>query len=93
MFYIFFNNLSNEIIWLTKNNTFAQNVLLLDEGSCQMSKPIVRSQAVAIANGTFVCESMKLQTDASTDSKKKLISVMRIIIISTKVWNNRLHFD
>ncbi|GAB1862709.1 Sodium leak channel non-selective protein [Camponotus japonicus] len=48
-----------------------KNVLLLDEGSCQMSKPIVRSQAVAIANGTFVCDSMKLQTDAATDSKKK----------------------
>ncbi|EFN65909.1 Sodium leak channel non-selective protein [Camponotus floridanus] len=48
-----------------------KNILLLDEGSCQMSKPIVRSQAVAIANGTFVCDSMKLQTDASTDNKKK----------------------
>ncbi|XP_011697103.1 PREDICTED: multidrug resistance-associated protein 5-like isoform X5 [Wasmannia auropunctata] len=51
--------------------TAAQSVLLLDEGSCQASKPIVRSQAVAIANGTFVCDSIKLQTDASTDSKKK----------------------
>ncbi|XP_011697102.1 PREDICTED: multidrug resistance-associated protein 5-like isoform X4 [Wasmannia auropunctata] len=48
-----------------------KSVLLLDEGSCQASKPIVRSQAVAIANGTFVCDSIKLQTDASTDSKKK----------------------
>ncbi|EGI66812.1 Sodium leak channel non-selective protein [Acromyrmex echinatior] len=46
-------------------------VLLLDESSCQASKPIVRSQAVAIANGTFVCDSMTLQTDASIDSKKK----------------------
>ncbi|XP_072749401.1 ATP-binding cassette sub-family C member 5-like isoform X4 [Anoplolepis gracilipes] len=51
--------------------TAAQSVLLLDEGSCQASKPIVRSQAVAIANGTFVCDSMKLQTDASINSKKK----------------------
>ncbi|XP_072749399.1 ATP-binding cassette sub-family C member 5-like isoform X2 [Anoplolepis gracilipes] len=48
-----------------------KSVLLLDEGSCQASKPIVRSQAVAIANGTFVCDSMKLQTDASINSKKK----------------------
>ncbi|XP_070166360.1 ATP-binding cassette sub-family C member 5-like isoform X2 [Polyergus mexicanus] len=48
-----------------------KNVLLIDEGSCQASKPIVRSQAVAIANGTFVCDSMKLQTDASVDNKKK----------------------
>ncbi|XP_071553650.1 ATP-binding cassette sub-family C member 5-like isoform X4 [Temnothorax nylanderi] len=51
--------------------TAAQGVLLLDEGSCRASKPIVRSQAVAIANGTFVCDSIRLQTDASTDSKKK----------------------
>ncbi|KYM96485.1 Sodium leak channel non-selective protein [Cyphomyrmex costatus] len=48
-----------------------KSVLLLDESNCQASKPIVRSQAVAIANGTFVCDSMKLQTDASIDSKKK----------------------
>ncbi|KAG5348318.1 MRP5 protein, partial [Acromyrmex charruanus] len=48
-----------------------KSVLLLDESSCQASKPIVRSQAVAIANGTFVCDSMTLQTDASIDSKKK----------------------
>lgn len=68
-------------------------MLLLDEGSCQMSKPIVRSQAVAIANGTFVCDSMNLQMDASINSKKKLISVMIIIIISTKDWIYLLHFD
>ncbi|KYM83609.1 Sodium leak channel non-selective protein [Atta colombica] len=48
-----------------------KSVLLLDESSCQASKPIVRSQAVAIANGTFVCDSMTLQTDALIDSKKK----------------------
>lgn len=48
-----------------------KSVLLLDEDSCQASKPIVRSQAVAIANGTFVCDSIKHQTDASIDSKKK----------------------
>lgn len=58
------DNLINEMI-------FTQGVLLLDENRCQASKPIVRSQAVAIANGTFVCDSMKLQTDASIDSKKK----------------------
>jgi len=56
---------------LTNETIFTQNVLLLDEDSCQASKPIVRSQAVAIANGTFVCDSIKLQIDASTDSKKK----------------------
>ncbi|XP_011878652.1 PREDICTED: multidrug resistance-associated protein 5-like isoform X1 [Vollenhovia emeryi] len=48
-----------------------KSILLLDEDSCQASKPIVRSQAVAIANGTFVCDSIKLQTDASFDNKKK----------------------
>ncbi|CAL1686665.1 unnamed protein product [Lasius platythorax] len=48
-----------------------KSVLLLDENCCHASKPIVRSQAVAIANGTFVCDSIKLQTDASFDSKKK----------------------
>ncbi|XP_028048118.1 multidrug resistance-associated protein 5 isoform X5 [Monomorium pharaonis] len=51
--------------------TVAQSVLLLNEDNCQASKPIVRSQAVAIANGTFVCDSMKLQTDASINTKKK----------------------
>ncbi|CAL1686668.1 unnamed protein product [Lasius platythorax] len=51
--------------------TASQSVLLLDENCCHASKPIVRSQAVAIANGTFVCDSIKLQTDASFDSKKK----------------------
>ncbi|XP_025154543.1 multidrug resistance-associated protein 5 isoform X3 [Harpegnathos saltator] len=50
-----------------------KSVLLLDEGNCQASKPIVRSQAVAIANGTFVCDRVKLQMDKSVDhdSKKK----------------------
>ncbi|XP_067211383.1 ATP-binding cassette sub-family C member 5 isoform X3 [Linepithema humile] len=48
-----------------------KSVLLLDECNNQVSKPIVRSQAVAIANGTFVCDSVKLQTDASTNDKKK----------------------
>ncbi|XP_012526577.1 multidrug resistance-associated protein 5 isoform X4 [Monomorium pharaonis] len=48
-----------------------KSVLLLNEDNCQASKPIVRSQAVAIANGTFVCDSMKLQTDASINTKKK----------------------
>ncbi|XP_032668813.1 sodium leak channel non-selective protein-like [Odontomachus brunneus] len=48
-----------------------KSVLLLDEGNCQASKPIVRSQAVAIANGTFVCDSVKLQTDKPISSKKK----------------------
>ncbi|KAL6256406.1 hypothetical protein P5V15_012519 [Pogonomyrmex californicus] len=48
-----------------------KNILLLDEDSCQASKPIVRSEAVAIANGTFVCDSMRLQMDASINIKKK----------------------
>lgn len=70
--YVFYinNNLSNRITSLTKRY-FIQSVLLLDENCCHASKPIVRSQAVAIANGTFVCDSIKLQTDASFDSKKK----------------------
>ncbi|XP_020289981.1 multidrug resistance-associated protein 5-like isoform X2 [Pseudomyrmex gracilis] len=48
-----------------------KDVLLLEECNYPASKPIVRSQAVAIANGTFVCDSMKLQTDASVSNKKK----------------------
>ncbi|XP_014480641.1 PREDICTED: multidrug resistance-associated protein 5-like isoform X2 [Dinoponera quadriceps] len=54
-----------------------KSVLLLEEGNCQASKPIVRSQAVAIANGSFVCDSVKLQmtTNASIGhggKKKKM---------------------
>lgn len=67
MAFFFFKDLDN----LINEMIFTQSVLLLTEDSCQASKPIVRSQAVAIANGTFVCDSMKLQTDALTDSKKK----------------------
>lgn len=48
-----------------------QSVLLLPESSCHASKPIVRSQAVAIANGTFVYDNIKLQTDASVNYNNK----------------------
>ncbi|XP_070510894.1 ATP-binding cassette sub-family C member 5-like isoform X3 [Cardiocondyla obscurior] len=48
-----------------------KSVLLLDEINYQASKPIVRSQAIAIGNGTFVCDSIKRQTDTLTGNKKK----------------------
>ncbi|XP_033230959.1 multidrug resistance-associated protein 5-like isoform X3 [Belonocnema kinseyi] len=34
-----------------------KSVLLLEETNCHISKPIVRSQALAILNGKFVCDS------------------------------------
>ncbi|KZC10716.1 Multidrug resistance-associated protein 5, partial [Dufourea novaeangliae] len=50
-----------------------KNVLVLEEHTCHVSKPIVKSQAVAIANGTFVYENSSLHTDKSksTDSRRK----------------------
>ncbi|XP_076278986.1 ATP-binding cassette sub-family C member 5-like isoform X3 [Lasioglossum baleicum] len=42
-----------------------QNVLLLEESTCHASKPIVKSQAVVIANGTFVHENSTLHANDS----------------------------
>ncbi|XP_012144503.1 ATP-binding cassette sub-family C member 5 isoform X3 [Megachile rotundata] len=48
-----------------------QNVLLLEEHTCQISKPIVKSQAVAVANGTFVYKNSTLNTNKSKSNKDK----------------------
>lgn len=48
-----------------------QNVLLLEEHTCRVSKPIVKSQAVAIANGTFVYENSTLHDKNSKNIKQK----------------------
>lgn len=37
-----------------------KNMMLLEENTCHVSMPIVKSQAVAIVNGTFVCENNTL---------------------------------
>ncbi|XP_076234372.1 ATP-binding cassette sub-family C member 5-like [Calliopsis andreniformis] len=53
-----------------------QNVLLLEEHTVHISKPIVKSQAIGIANGTFVYENSTLQSNKSkrTNDKTKKIS-------------------
>ncbi|CAL7952042.1 unnamed protein product [Xylocopa violacea] len=48
-----------------------QTVLLLEEHTCHVSKPIVRSQAVAIANGIFVYENSTLHANEPTNAKEK----------------------
>ncbi|CAK9831718.1 ATP-binding cassette sub-family C member 5 [Anthophora retusa] len=48
-----------------------QNVLLLKEHTCHISKPIVKSEAVAIANGTFVYENCTLYSKKPKNGKKK----------------------
>ncbi|XP_076642871.1 ATP-binding cassette sub-family C member 5-like isoform X2 [Halictus rubicundus] len=42
-----------------------KNVLLLEESTCHASKPIVKSQAVVIANGTFIHENSTLHANDS----------------------------
>ncbi|XP_043520961.1 multidrug resistance-associated protein 5-like isoform X6 [Frieseomelitta varia] len=61
------------------NLTAAQNVLLLEEHTCHISKPIVKSQAVAIANGTFVYENSTLHARKLTNTKerKKVTSYLK----------------
>ncbi|XP_076687192.1 ATP-binding cassette sub-family C member 5-like isoform X2 [Andrena cerasifolii] len=54
-----------------------QNILLLEEYTCHISKPIVKSQALGIANGTFVYESSTPRAKKSknpSDEKKKASS-------------------
>ncbi|KAF3429704.1 hypothetical protein E2986_05904 [Frieseomelitta varia] len=57
----------------------ADNVLLLEEHTCHISKPIVKSQAVAIANGTFVYENSTLHARKLTNTKerKKVTSYLK----------------
>ncbi|XP_043596465.1 multidrug resistance-associated protein 5-like isoform X4 [Bombus pyrosoma] len=55
------------------NLTAAQDVLLLEEQICHISKPIVKSQAVAIANGTFVYENSNLHTKLKNVKEKKKV--------------------
>ncbi|KAK9296625.1 hypothetical protein QLX08_009452 [Tetragonisca angustula] len=56
-----------------------KNVLLLEEHTCHISKPIVKSQAVAIANGTFVYENSTLHARKLTNTKerKKVTSYLK----------------
>ncbi|XP_076753799.1 ATP-binding cassette sub-family C member 5-like isoform X2 [Xylocopa sonorina] len=48
-----------------------KTVLLLEEHTCHVSKPIVRSQAVAIANGIFVYENSTFHANQLTSAKEK----------------------
>ncbi|XP_061939322.1 ATP-binding cassette sub-family C member 5 isoform X6 [Apis cerana] len=59
--------------------TASQNILLLEEYTCHISKPIVKSQAVAIANGTFVYENSTLYAKKLKNirKKKKIVSYLR----------------
>lgn len=52
---------------------FVQNVMTLEESTCHISKPIVKSQAVTITDGTFVCENVNLHTarTKNVDNAKK----------------------
>ncbi|XP_043249230.1 multidrug resistance-associated protein 5-like isoform X1 [Colletes gigas] len=52
-----------------------KSVLLLEEYTCHLSKPIVKSEAIAITNGTFVYENSTSCTNESKNiNKKKKIS-------------------
>ncbi|XP_043795027.1 multidrug resistance-associated protein 5-like isoform X5 [Apis laboriosa] len=57
----------------------SQNILLLEEYTCHISKPIVKSQAVAIANGTFVYENSTLCAKKLKNirKKKKIVSYLK----------------
>ncbi|XP_026672772.1 sodium leak channel non-selective protein [Ceratina calcarata] len=48
-----------------------QTLLLLEEHKCHVSKPIVKSQAVAIVNGTFVYENATLHARKPKTVKEK----------------------
>lgn len=48
-----------------------QNILLLEEYTCHISKPIVKSQVIAIANGTFVYENSTLYAKKLKNIRKK----------------------
>lgn len=48
-----------------------KNILLLEEYTCHISKPIVKSQAIAIANGTFVYENSTLYAKKLKNIRKK----------------------
>ncbi|XP_053972249.1 ATP-binding cassette sub-family C member 5-like isoform X1 [Hylaeus volcanicus] len=50
-----------------------QSVLLLEEFTCYLSKPIVKSQAIAITNGTFVYENLTICANESKNIENKKI--------------------
>lgn len=48
-----------------------QSVLLLDDTGCPVSKPILKYQAVAIARGTFACNTFDNRIKESPEGKGK----------------------
>ncbi|OAD53879.1 Multidrug resistance-associated protein 5, partial [Eufriesea mexicana] len=48
-----------------------KNILLLEEHTCRISKPIVKSQAIVIVNGTFVYENSILHDKNLKNIKQK----------------------
>ncbi|XP_043666584.1 multidrug resistance-associated protein 5-like isoform X4 [Vespula pensylvanica] len=55
------------------NLTAAQKIMLLDKGNICISRPIMKSQSIAIANATFVLDNSKEQTNLLNKSKNKKI--------------------
>ncbi|KAK2586704.1 hypothetical protein KPH14_011742 [Odynerus spinipes] len=55
-----------------------KKILILDEGSTCISKPIVRSQSIAIANGTFVFDNSEKQSDVFKKSKSKKMKNLQL---------------
>ncbi|XP_046820513.1 ATP-binding cassette sub-family C member 5-like isoform X7 [Vespa crabro] len=55
------------------NLTAAQKIMLLDKGNICISRPIMKSQSIAIANATFVFDNSKEQTNILNKSKNKKI--------------------
>lgn len=45
--------------------------MLLDKGNICISRPIMKSQSIAIANATFVLDNSKEQTDVLNISENK----------------------
>nr|XP_050849545.1 ATP-binding cassette sub-family C member 5-like isoform X3 [Vespula vulgaris] len=50
-----------------------QKIMLLDKGNICISRPIMKSQSIAIANATFVLDNSKEQTNLLNKSKNKKI--------------------
>ncbi|KAL2734392.1 ATP-binding cassette sub-family C member 5-like isoform X1 [Vespula squamosa] len=50
-----------------------QKIMLLDKGNICISRPIMKSQSIAIANATFVLDNSKEQTNVLNKSKNKKI--------------------
>lgn len=55
------------------NLTAAQKIMLLEKDSVNISRPIMKSQSIAIANATFIIDNSKKHTDVLKKSKSKKI--------------------